>query len=242
MTTTVRITAVGGDTLPGQINLQFLNVQSGTTSTLQIPRPNFFIAEEIRWYLEEFAQNQPSAAERANDAKTALIEHGRNLAFYVRSSNVVGFTEGPQILNVEIDDGPEMPSTILWEALERKDAMVSLPGVSAVMVTRVLIDSSPELSSTYRTLLDLDNRLDILVVSARPYFESDISHRLVANEVLASLASANEMEKRIGANSNVNILHPATFEALRSQLESRAPGYYALVHLDLHGVEDSLGW
>lgn len=247
MASTIRIAVVAGDTPSGQIDLRFLNVQDRKEAVIRVPVPNDFISEEIRWYLEDFAQYHPLEKERAKDAETALIDHGKDLAFYIHCSKVLESsrsTENQHVLLIQIEDSPEMPSGMLWEALERKSAFKSLANVDAAVVTRVFTSGS--LGHGLRDIAFVDhndepNTLAVLIVSARTDLEADIPHRLVAHEVLKSLDVVTNAFPAVKEVTRVEVIHPATFDAFRSHLERYGPGYFSLVHLDLHGVEDNMG-
>ncbi|KAI4207922.1 MAG: hypothetical protein LQ346_000259 [Caloplaca aetnensis] len=247
MTSTIKIAVAGGDVSPGQINLRFSSVYGKKEAVVTVPLPNAFIAEEIRWYLEDFAQHHPSERERAKDAETALIDHGKNLAFYIYCSKVLESsqpTDKRHTLLVEVEDSPEMPPSMLWEALERKDALDAFAQVDFAVVTRVF--TSGPLGHGLRDIAIIDcngepNPLTVLIVSARADFEKDIPHRLVAQEALKSLDAVSHSLPKAKELTRVEVIHPATFNALQSHLEGQKPGYFSLVHLDLHGVEDDSG-
>jgi len=247
---TLRIAAVGGSTHPGHIDLRFTHTPDQNSATLACPLPNPCVGEEIRWYLEEYVQFSPSEGERAADAKAALLQHTKLLAFYIDRSGVLPAhspDEGKRILLVEVEDSPAMPPGFLWEALEREVDVPILATVKGILVTRVWDGDGALLPSSgnreVRDLIAAGEKFNVLIVSARPYFEADIDHRLVPAEALGSLQHVWDtvpLWKEIGF-INIEVLHPATFDTLRSTLESHSPGYYSLLHLDLHGVEDESG-
>ncbi|KAL8919116.1 MAG: hypothetical protein Q9172_005146 [Xanthocarpia lactea] len=247
MTSTIKIAVVGGDVSPAQINIRFSNIQEKKEAVVMVPLPNAFFSEEIRWYLEDFAQHHPFERERAKDAETALIDHGKTLAFYIHCSKILESsrsTKKRRTLIVEIEDSPEMPPSMLWEALERKGALDSFGNVDSAIVTRVF--TSGPLGHGLRDIAIVDcngepNYLTVLIVSARADFEKDIPHRLVAQEALKSLHAVTDPYPMLKDVTRLEVLHPATFKAFQSHLEGQRPGYFSLVHLDLHGVEDASG-
>ena len=247
MTSTIKIAVVDGDAPPGQINIRFLNVQEKKEAVITIPVRNDFISEEIRWYLEDFAQFHLFERERAKDAEIALIDHGKDLAFYIHCSNVLESsqsTDKKHTLIVEIEDSPKMPPSMLWEALERKSTLNLITNVDSVIVTRVFREGL--LGQGLRDIAFMDcngerNILIVLIVSARTDLVADISHRLVAHEALSSLDALSNRFHELKEFTRVEVVHPATFDAFQSHLEGQKPGYFSLVHLDLHGVKDDSG-
>lgn len=246
MTSTIKIAVVGGDVPPGQSNIRFSSVQGKKEAVVRVPLPNAFISEEIRWYLEDFAQHHPFERERAKDAETALIDHGKDLAFYIHCSKVLESSQPTKrhTLIVEVDDSAEMPPSMLWEALERKGALNSFGNVESAIVTRVFTNGP--LGHGLRDIAIVDcngepNPLTVLIVSARADFEKDIPHRLVSQEALKSLDALSHRFPMAKDLTRVEVIHPATFKAFQSHLEGQKPGYFSLVHLDLHGVEDASG-
>lgn len=232
MASTIRIGAVAGNAPQGCLNLRFTNPGLQKSSVLAIPLPNSFIAEEIRWYLEDFAQHSPSEAERARDARAAMTQLANKLAFYINQSNVLVFESDKQhSLTVEIEDSPDMPPSFLWEALELEGGRRALANVEAILVTRVWTGTGPYIDPA---------PLNLLIVSARLSFESkreeDIPHRLVSAEVFQCLDFAHGLDSgRLKPFLSVEALHPGTFETLQALLESHPPAYFSHIHLDLHG-------
>ena len=247
MAKTIRIAVAEGDVPPDQIDILIVNVQKSRENVVRIPLPNQFVTEEIRWYLEDFAQYNPFERERATDAESALTDHGRQLGFFIHCSQVL---EGDDLLDegslllVEVEDSPNMPPELLWEALERPIVLESIPNVDAAVVTRVFTSgsSNEEMRDTaFQGSKGELTTLNVLIVSARADLEADISHRLVAHQALGSLETLAKLEPALKEFTRVEVIHPATFDAFRAHLEGRQPGYFSLVHFDLHGGEDSAG-
>ena len=247
MAKTIRIAVANDDAPPDQIDILFRNVQKSRENVVRIPLPNQFVTEEIRWYLEDFAQHNPFERERATDAESALTDHGRQLSFYIHCSKVLEEDDLPDdgsLLLVEVEDSTNMPLDLLWEALERPIVLESLPNVDAAIVTRVFT-SGPSNEGMRDTAFQGSKgeltALNVLIVSARADLENDISHRLVAHQALGSLETLAKMEPALKEFTRVEVIHPATFDAFRAHLEGRQPGYFSLVHFDLHGDKDNAG-
>ncbi len=72
-------------------------------------------------------------------------------------------------------------------------------------------------------------QINLLIVTARPSEESDISYRTIQRPLIESL-------DRASARVNSHILRPGTFESLSKHLQEKKPGYYHIIHFDLHGA------
>ena len=247
MAKTIRIAVAEGDGPPDRIDILFVNVQNSRENVVRIPLPNQLLAEEIRWYLEDFAQYNPFERERATDAESALTDHGRQLSFYIHCSKVL---EGDDLLDdgslllVEVDNSPSMPPDLLWEALERPIVVESLPNVASNIVTRVFtsVSSNEGMRDTaFQGSKGELTTLNPLIVSARADLEADISHRLVAHQAFGNLETLAKLEPALKDFTRVEVIHPATFDAFRAHVEGRQPGYFSLVHFDLHGDNDNAG-
>jgi hypothetical protein len=236
-----------GDVPPDQIDILFVNVPKSRENVVRIPLPNQFVTEEIRWYLEDFAQYSPFERERATDAESALTDHGRQLCFFIHCSKVL---EGDDplddgsLLLVEVEDSPNMPPDLLWEALERPSVLESIPNIDSAIVTRVF--TTGLLSEGMRDTAFQGSKgelttLNVLIVSARTDLEGDISYRLIAHQALGSLETLANLEPALKDFTRVEVIYPATFDAFRVHLEGRQLGHFSLAHFDLHGGEDSAG-
>jgi hypothetical protein len=75
-----------------------------------------------------------------------------------------------------------------------------------------------------------EDRLNILLVIARPYGERDVSLRTIARPMLEALAS-------IRSQVNIKLLRPPSFEQFERELNAHK-GFYHIVHFDGHGGFD----
>jgi hypothetical protein len=73
-----------------------------------------------------------------------------------------------------------------------------------------------------------DDRVNILLVVARPYGERDVRFRSIARPLVELIES-----ERLPAY--VELLRPPTFDQLREHLRQR-PGFYHILHFDGHGA------
>ena len=70
--------------------------------------------------------------------------------------------------------------------------------------------------------------INLLLVTARPS-RNDVAYRTISRPLLEALEQGNLRVK-------VDLLRPATFEALSKHLETKGAGYYHLIHFDAHGA------
>ncbi|KAF2274697.1 uncharacterized protein EI97DRAFT_459973 [Westerdykella ornata] len=264
MATRIRICAARDQpTNPNHVTLQYTLLHSNgqaarshshRTAALTVPVPHSFITNEISWYLEDYAQKQPFEGGRAADARDALREHARDLAFWLHTSGVVpdvAALHGALVLEV-VEDG-SMPERLLWEVLEHREAVPALAALDSVIVNRVFgsdedDDRDDDAHASAEDLKEWPPKFNLLIVSSRLNFESDIPHRLVVDAVLEMRNEVANIMKgmEIGGEQldfsklfRVEVINPATFKAFQAHLESRGSGYFRLVHLDVHGIEDA---
>src|SRR5919202_1596534 len=121
-------------------------------------------------------------------------------------------SDSPEVLN--------LPWELLYSPSDRQFLAPSLAGMS-----RSLSDYA------VREISDLpQDKLNILLVIARPYGEKDIALRTIARPLLA--ASANIRQK-----VNLKVLRPPSFEQFERELNAHR-GFYHIVHFDGHGDFD----
>jgi tetratricopeptide (TPR) repeat protein len=71
--------------------------------------------------------------------------------------------------------------------------------------------------------------VNVLLVTARPDEEDDVGYRTISRSMV-------EMVKNAHLRVNIEILRPATYQALIERLEKRGAGYYHILHFDGHGA------
>jgi hypothetical protein len=75
--------------------------------------------------------------------------------------------------------------------------------------------------------------LNILLIVARPRTKQDVSYRTISRPLVEGLRTAN-------LHTRVDIVRPGTYQALFDHLENirtaHGPGYYHVIHFDVHGA------
>jgi hypothetical protein len=194
--------------------------------------------EAIRWYLEDYAQNDPLATTRATKAKKILLDYGRTLISSIDWDKLYGPNERQEDLILEIqaagDDGLEQTP---WELLEDPDLWQGATPPT-VRVVRVGIEqpSREQLSDGRQKRGDL--QVNLLVVAARHDPDNDIPHRLVSRILHDKMLAAESSTKM---KITLDIVRPSTWDTFCNHLHLHPKGHYDVVHFDLHGMEDSTG-
>jgi CHAT domain len=110
-----------------------------------------------------------------------------------------------------------------WELLYTADEgylAPSLGGMYRSLSGQGVKDEWPELPG---------DRLNVLLVIARPYGERDVALKTVARSVLAAIDGLPQV--------NLKVLRPPSFEEFQRELNSHK-GFYHIVHFDGHGSFD----
>jgi hypothetical protein len=203
--------------------------------------------ELIRWYLEKYAPEQPFETSKADLAAETIASYGRALAVQIAGSGLLprkGELEieifgqsdvGENPDNVEIDSF--LLQQLYWEVLEDVKLWPAGFKFSSVTVYRSAscthgisgVPLSTGREDTERT----KNRFNILLVVSRPGRAADIDYQLVSRCLVAMVDLISEKNPIV--KPTLTILRPPTWLAFREQLREHDPGYYDLVHLDMHG-------
>lgn len=216
---------------------------------------------ECRWYLEEYSTRHPFEEGKAHRVAQSIEDYAKGLfarldlhrmLLSLHSSNPA---EEPVALTLEII---ALPNTDLvlsnnqsfhrlhWELLETPSLWPSF--ISEVAVTRIVagvnvdpdsrqvlplsvpLVSSPPTRGTYNVLLVISRDL-----------KSDMQDALPDSVLNALLRVQAELKTRAYPFLlNVEVVRPGTFAALEEHLKTsthrHGPGYFDLVHFDMHGI------
>ena len=212
-----------------------------------------------RWYLDRYRQREPYSTTRAKEAVLCFNEYGTALQARLGLSSLLS---GNYEVLIEIEDhsGTDNDSKnsihqLYWEFLEDENLWDSTLTVTVrrrvyQRTSNSLLQSLTNTTTTTTTSHDFSKSIRILLITARDVQreytnDSDISPTLVYN-VLDDLKS--KLRTRHGRRFKfvIEILRPATFEALESLLDqkrSTTHHHYDIVHFDMHGSvqADELG-
>ena len=211
--------------------------ESGFTATLSFEhRVNFPIAihdplmagdeQRWEWYFEEWLRFPMLDMVKAHQIADSIKNYGEAL-FEQIFSNRKAYTEYEKLrgslgtLRIEIESINPAFQALHWEALRDPDLPKPL-AVEAVMIRK----SSQ--STAIAAEVAVSPTINLLLVTARPS-RNDVAYRTISRPLLEALEQGNLRVK-------VDLLRPATFEALSKHLEAKGAGYYHLIHFDAHGA------
>lgn len=200
----------------GQVRLQFEGISR------DIDLPEIFAEDDyrlLRWYFEDYAENEPFQTSRAEEARELVSTYGRTL---IRHLEFVEFDLRNKAIQIKILPGESKDA--FWEALERLDSWPSSKQPSSVTVTRCVEGKGLE-ELGWMTARD---NVNILVVIARPQLDRDIPHRFVSSTIVRVAEFTN-------GKARVEIVRPGTFAAFVEHLEVKPKGFFDVVHFDMHG-------
>jgi len=204
-----------------------LSFDGGTEYSIEVCDP--FSAEqeaELGWYFEQwlvFPLLNPVRAERARDSVRAYGEalfeqvFKRDADAYsdykamrdsLRQIEIIGNSTEFQALHWEALHDPQMPRSLAVDCSMVRKRVRAIAGNADIAPSPVI---------------------RLLVVTARPGEENDVNHRTISRPLI-------ELIQQSQLRVQVELLRPATFEALSEHLEEKGAGFYHIVHLDMHGA------
>ena len=203
----------------------------GQEHPIQVTDPFDAKAEgELAWYFEEHLRFPFKDQVRARQAAASIKPYGEQLFGQV-FADPEAFAEYRMAtqgnladLTVEIAGSPAFQRWH-WEAL--KDPKLAQP--LALQATFVRRNLTPQ---PIKARLREAPTVNVLLVTARPGGARDVGYRTIARPLV-------EMLRQAKLRVRVEILRPGTYEALVRHLEAvqerEGPGYYHVIHFDVHG-------
>ncbi len=188
---------------------------------------------DLRWYLEEYLRFPygifPDNAAKIEQKLQAWGEQLFNLVFrssekareFFQAATYDGLHNCE--LAIASDDFAilNLPWELLYSPSDRQFLAPSLAGMSRSLSDYAVRGEIPTLPQ---------DKLNILLVIARPYGERDIALKTIARPLLDSLA---EIRQKV----NIKVLRPPSFEEFERELSANK-GFYHIVHFDGHGDFD----
>jgi tetratricopeptide (TPR) repeat protein len=185
---------------------------------------------ELEWYFEQHLMFPFTDTIRARDAAASLTAYGEALFQQVFSGAALApyyqaLAAGPTNFAFAIE-GPPAFQRVHWEAL--KDPALPRPfALDAPMARKndrpATLQATPQVSPT----------INLLLVVARSGERQDVGYRTISRPLVEGLRQA-------GLRVQVDIVRPGTFRALAAHLDAatkdHGPGYYHVVHFDMHGA------
>ena len=191
-------------------------------------RPNSDLMHELQWYLEIFLDYPfPPETDHADRVLKALRDWGEQAfqsLFGDRSAGRMfdaATANDYSRLHLQISSDDPQVLSWPWEALRDPELGVLAHTcqierrLNTVRDPQGLPDSLPK------------DRVNILLVVARPYGQQDVRFRSIARPLV-------ELIEKENLPAYVELLRPPTFENLREHLREH-PGFYHILHFDGHG-------
>ncbi|HEV3039583.1 MAG TPA: tetratricopeptide repeat protein [Candidatus Angelobacter sp.] len=196
-------------------------------------RPNSDLMRELQWYLEVFLDYPYSPeTEHAERVLKALRDWGEQAFRALFDNRAAGrmfenATNDYSKLHLVISSDDAQVLAWPWEAL--RDPELGVLGHTCQVERRLnTVRDAQALSSSLP-----QDRVNILMVVARPYGKQDVKFRSIARPLVELIE-----QKKLPAH--VELLRPPTFDQLRQHLKER-PGFYHILHFDGHGAYEAAG-
>ena len=188
---------------------------------------------DLRWYLEEYLRFPygifPDEAAKIEQKLQTWGEQLFNLVFrssekareFFQAATYDGLHNCE--LAITSDDFAilNLPWELLYSPGDRQFLAPSLAGMSRSLSDYAVRGEIPQLPQ---------DKLNILLVIARPYGETDIALKTIARPLLDSIADIRQ-------KVNIKVLRPPSFEEFERELSTNK-GFYHIVHFDGHGDFD----
>ncbi|HEY9641512.1 MAG TPA: CHAT domain-containing protein, partial [Coleofasciculaceae cyanobacterium] len=124
-------------------------------------------------------------------------------------------------VQIEIIGNDPMFQALHWETMRDPD-LDKLLAIECVMRRR------QDWRSVVPAKLAPSQRINVLLVTARPDEEKDLQYRVTSRPLLAAIENSQ-------MPINLVLLRPGTYEALERHLADIPEGFYHIVHFDAHG-------
>ncbi|HEY9707957.1 MAG TPA: CHAT domain-containing protein, partial [Oculatellaceae cyanobacterium] len=188
---------------------------------------------DLRWYLEEYLRfpygiapdNAAKIEQKFQDWGEQLFElvfrSSEKAREFFQTATFDGLRECELVITSDSPEVLNLPWELLYSPSDRQFLAPSLAGMSRSL-------------SDYAVRAEMSNlpqdKLNILLVIARPYGEKDIALKTIARPLLESVS-------HIRQKVNIKVLRPPSFEQFERELNAH-PGFYHIVHFDGHGDFD----
>jgi tetratricopeptide (TPR) repeat protein len=184
---------------------------------------------ELQWYLERFLEYPFSPeTEHAERILVALEDWGEQTfrALFTNPAAVEFFagSTGTAYSNLHLQVASDDPKILGWPWEALRDPRLGWLAQTCQVERRLNKGYDPQPISESLP----KDRVNILLVVARPYGEKDVRFRSIARPLV-------ELVEKESLPASVELLRPPTFDGLREHFRKR-PGYYHILHFDGHGA------
>jgi tetratricopeptide (TPR) repeat protein len=193
---------------------------------------------ELRWYLEEYLRYPYGIEpERAANTEQKFQVWGQQLfdLVFSRTQEAREFfqeatREGLEKCEIAIASDNPAVLNLPWELLYSPEHQFLAPLLAGIY--RRVGNAHPAGVQTEIGEIPQD-KLNILLVIARPYGEQDVAFKTIARPMLQAL-------KPIRHLVNLKVLRPPSFQEFERELNANK-GFYHIVHFDGHGTVNAKG-
>jgi hypothetical protein len=193
--------------------------------------------EDLRWYIEDYALQDPFAKGRANRAIQNLDRFAQAMIFSLQPYVNELVTEEDKDAEVQllhfvvVGDGTRGSlHSLPWELLERDTCLIGISKCFAqIAVSRLSRISTPRPSLFEK---GSSGRRRILYVSSRPDLEKDVSYRAISRKIWGLLETDDQREVR----QIIRFVRPGTWDNFKAKLKDYGKDYFDIVHFDMHGT------
>ncbi|MBD0395296.1 MAG: CHAT domain-containing protein, partial [Microcoleus sp. C1-bin4] len=188
---------------------------------------------DLRWYLEEYLRfpyglapdNAAKIEQKFQDWGEQLFElvfrRSEQARQFFQAATYEGLNQCELVITSDSPEVLNLPWELLYSPSDRQFLAPSLAGMSRSLSEYAVRAEMGDLPQ---------DKLNILLVIARPYGEKDIALRTIARPLLEALANIRQ-------KVNLKVLRPPSFEQFERELNANR-GFYHIVHFDGHGDFD----
>jgi tetratricopeptide (TPR) repeat protein len=192
---------------------------------------------ELRWYLEEYLRYPYGIEpERAANTEQKFQVWGQQLfdLVFSRTQEAQEFfqeatREGLEQCEIAIASDNPAVLNLPWELLYSPKHQFLAPSLAGIY--RRVGNAHPTQQAEIGEMSQ--DKLNILLVIARPYGEQDVAFKTIARPMLEAL-------KPIRQQVNLKVLRPPSFQEFERELNANK-GFYHIVHFDGHGTVNANG-
>jgi len=189
---------------------------------------------DLRWYLEEylrfpygiFPDNAAKIEQKFQDWGEQLFElvfrSSEKAREFFQAATYEGLHQCELVITSDSPEVLNLPWELLYSPSDRQFLAPSLAGMSRSLSEYAVRAEMGDLPQ---------DKLNILLVIARPYGEKDIALKTIARPLLQALSNIRQ-------KVNLKVLRPPSFEQFERELNAHR-GFYHIVHFDGHGDFDA---
>jgi tetratricopeptide (TPR) repeat protein len=188
---------------------------------------------DLRWYLEEYLRfpyglapdNAAKIEQKFQDWGEQLFElvfrSSEQARQFFQAATYEGLNQCELVITSDSPEVLNLPWELLYSPSDRQFLAPSLAGMSRSLSDYAVRAEMGDLPQ---------DKLNILLVIARPYGEKDIALRTIARPLLEAISNIRQ-------KVNLKVLRPPSFEQFERELSANR-GFYHIVHFDGHGDFD----